>query len=117
VVCVCAHTPIHKHTLHSISITITITWPLTHTIYIRIYTGTNTTCPKSLLLIKYVCVPILQRSRFFVEFLELISLIGLSYSSNNVTSNNVTISMTICVEVKIFSQFCLLHEMLHNLGV
>jgi hypothetical protein len=25
--------------------------------------------------------------------------------------------MTICVEVRIFSQFCLLHEMLHNLGV
>jgi hypothetical protein len=25
--------------------------------------------------------------------------------------------MTIRVEVRIFSQFCLLHEMLHNLGV
>jgi hypothetical protein len=25
--------------------------------------------------------------------------------------------MTICVEVRIFFQFCLLHEMLHNLGV
>jgi hypothetical protein len=32
-------------------------------------------------------------------------------------SNNATISMTICVEVRNFSQFCLLHEMLHNLGV
>jgi hypothetical protein len=67
---------------------------------------------KSLLLIKHVCVLIIQRSRFFVEFLELISLIGLSYSSNN-----VTISMIICVEIKFFSQFCLLHEMLYNLGV
>jgi hypothetical protein len=53
---------------------------------------------------------ILQRFKFFFfEFLELISLIRLSYSSNN-----ITISMTICVEVRIFSQFCLLHEMLHN---
>jgi hypothetical protein len=25
--------------------------------------------------------------------------------------------MTICIEVRIFSQFYLLHEMLHNLGV
>jgi hypothetical protein len=25
--------------------------------------------------------------------------------------------MTICVEIRIFSQFYLLHEMLHNLGV
>jgi hypothetical protein len=66
----------------------------------------------SLLFIKHVCVLILQRSRFFVEFLELISLIGLNY-----LSNNVIISMTICVEVRIFSQFCLLHEVLHNLGV
>jgi DNA integrity scanning protein DisA with diadenylate cyclase activity len=55
---------------------------------------------------------ILQRFRFFIEFLELISLIGLSYSSNN-----IIISMTICVEVRIFSQFYLLHEMLHNLGI
>jgi hypothetical protein len=54
----------------------------------------------SLLLIKDVCVLILQWFKFFVEFLELISLIGLSYSSNN-----VTISMIICVEVRIFSQF------------
>jgi hypothetical protein len=29
----------------------------------------------------------------------------------------VTISMTICIEVIIFSQFWLLHEILHNLGV
>jgi hypothetical protein len=69
-------------------------------------------CGLSLLLIKHVCVLILQQSRFFVEFVELISLIGLSYSSNN-----GTISMTICVEVRIFSQIYLLHEMLHNLGV
>jgi hypothetical protein len=55
---------------------------------------------------------ILQRFRFFVEFLELISLTGLSYSSNN-----ITISMIICVEIRIFSQFCLLHEMLHNFEV
>jgi hypothetical protein len=61
--------------------------------------------------IKHVCILILQWFRFFVEFLELILLIGLSYSSNN-----ITISMTICVEVKIFSQFYLLHEMLHSLG-
>jgi hypothetical protein len=67
---------------------------------------------KSILLIKHVCVLILQRSDIFIEFLELITLIGLSYSSNN-----VTISMTICVEVRIFSQFYLLHEMLHNLEV
>jgi hypothetical protein len=66
----------------------------------------------SILLIKHVCVLILQWSRFFIEFLELILLIGLSYSSNN-----LTIFMTIYIEVKIFSQFCLLHEMLHNLGV
>jgi hypothetical protein len=46
------------------------------------------------------------------DFLELISLMWLSYSSNN-----VTISMTICVEVRIFSQFCLLYEILHNLAV
>jgi hypothetical protein len=46
------------------------------------------------------------------QFLELISVIGLSYSSNN-----ITISMIICVEVIILSQFWLLHEMLHNLGV
>jgi hypothetical protein len=66
-----------------------------------------------ILLIKHICILILQPFRFFVvEFLELISLIGLSYSSNN-----VTISMTICVEVRFFFQFCLLHEMLHNLGV
>jgi hypothetical protein len=45
---------------------------------------------------------------YFFKFLELISLIGLNYSSNN-----VTISMTICVEVRIFSQFYLLQEMLH----
>jgi hypothetical protein len=50
----------------------------------------------SLLIIKHVCVLILQQFRFFVEFLELISLFGLSYSSNN---NNITISMTIHVEV------------------
>jgi hypothetical protein len=49
---------------------------------------------------------------FFVKFLELISVIGLSYSSNN-----IIISIAICVEVIIFSQFCLLHEMLHNLEV
>jgi hypothetical protein len=67
---------------------------------------------KSILLIKHVCVLILQRSDIFIEFLELITLIGLSYSSNN-----ITISMTICVEVRIFSQFYLLHEMLHNLEV
>jgi hypothetical protein len=67
---------------------------------------------KSLLLIKHVCVLILQRFKFFIEFLELISLNGLSYSSNN-----ITISMTICVEIRIFSQFYLLYEMLHNLGV
>jgi hypothetical protein len=54
----------------------------------------------------------MQRTRFFIEFLELILFIGLSYSSNN-----VTIDMTICVEVIIFSQFLLLYEMLHNLGV
>jgi hypothetical protein len=66
----------------------------------------------SILLIKHVCVLILQWSRFFIEFLELILLIGLSYSLNN-----LTIFMTIYIEVKIFSQFCLLHEMLHNLGV
>jgi hypothetical protein len=66
----------------------------------------------SLLLIKYVSVLILQRFRFFVKFLELISVIRLSYSSNN-----AIISMTICVEVIIFSQFYLLHEMLYNLGV
>jgi hypothetical protein len=54
----------------------------------------------------------MQRPNFFVGFIELILVIGLSYSSNN-----VTISMTICVEVIIFSQFRLLHEMLHNLGV
>jgi hypothetical protein len=66
----------------------------------------------SLVLIKYVYVLILQQFRFFAEFLELILLIRLSY-----LSNNITISMTICVEVRIFSQFCLLYEMLHNLGV
>jgi hypothetical protein len=49
------------------------------------------------LIIKHICVLILQRFRFFIKFLELISLIGLSYSSNN-----VTIFMTICVEVRIF---------------
>jgi hypothetical protein len=54
----------------------------------------------SLLFIKYVSVLILKRSRFFVEFLELISVIGLNYSLNN-----VSISMVICVEVIIFSQF------------
>jgi hypothetical protein len=51
-----------------------------------------------MLLIKHICLLILQRSKYFVEFLELISLIGLSYSSNN-----ITISMTICVEVRILS--------------
>jgi hypothetical protein len=51
-----------------------------------------------LLLIKYICVLILQRSRFFVKYLDLISLIGLSYSSNN-----ITISIIICVEVRIIS--------------
>jgi hypothetical protein len=66
----------------------------------------------SLLLIKHVCVLILQWFRFFIEFLKLISLIKLSHSLNN-----VTISITICVEVRIFSQFCLLHEMLHNLKI
>jgi hypothetical protein len=25
--------------------------------------------------------------------------------------------MIICVEIKMFSEFCLLHQMLHNLGV
>jgi hypothetical protein len=66
----------------------------------------------STLYIKYAYVLILQRYRFFIEFLELISLIGLSYSSNN-----IIISMTICVEDRIFFHFYLLHEMLHNLGV
>jgi hypothetical protein len=51
-----------------------------------------------LLLIKYICVLILQRFRFFVKYLDLISLIGLSYSSNN-----ITISIIICVEVRIIS--------------
>jgi hypothetical protein len=51
-----------------------------------------------LLLIKYVSVLILQQSIFFVEFWELILVIGLSY-----LSNNVTISMVICVEIIIFS--------------
>jgi hypothetical protein len=53
-----------------------------------------------LLFIKYVSVLILQRYRFFIEFIELILVIGLSYSLNN-----VTISMTICVEIIVFSQF------------
>jgi hypothetical protein len=65
-----------------------------------------------LLLIEHVSVLILQRFKFFVKFLELISTIGLSYSSNN-----IIISTVICVEVIIFSQFLLLHEMLHNLEV
>jgi hypothetical protein len=50
--------------------------------------------------------------QIFIEFLELMSFIRLSCSSNN-----VTISMTICVEVRILSQFYLLNEMLHNLEV
>jgi hypothetical protein len=54
----------------------------------------------SLLLIKYVIVLLLHRFRFFVKFLDLISVIKLSYSSNN-----ITISMIIYVEVIIFSQF------------
>jgi hypothetical protein len=65
----------------------------------------------SLFFIKYVNILILQWFRFFVEFLML-EFIRLSYSSNN-----VIISMTICAEFIIFSQFWLLHEMLHNLGV
>jgi hypothetical protein len=69
-------------------------------------------CNTSLFFIKYVCVLILQQFRFFIEFLKLILFIRLSYSSNY-----VTISMIICVEVRIFSQFCLLHEMLHNLEI
>jgi hypothetical protein len=35
----------------------------------------------------------------------------------NYSPNNVTTSMTICVEVRIFFQFCLLQKMLHNLEV
>jgi hypothetical protein len=66
----------------------------------------------SLLFIKHICDLILQWSRFFIKILNLISLIPLSYSSNN-----VIISMIICVEVRIFSQFYLLHEILHNLEV
>jgi hypothetical protein len=64
------------------------------------------------LLDKYVSVLILQRSKFFVEFLELISVIELSYSSNN-----VIIFMTIYVKIIIFSQFLLLYKILHNLGI
>jgi hypothetical protein len=41
------------------------------------------------ILITYVNVLILQCFRFFVEFLELISIIRLSYLSNNVTISMV----------------------------
>jgi hypothetical protein len=54
----------------------------------------------SLLLIKYVIVLLLHRFRFFVKFLDLILVIKLSHSSNN-----ITIFMIIYVEVIIFSQF------------
>jgi hypothetical protein len=53
-----------------------------------------------LLLIKHLNVLILQLSKFFVKFLGLISAIRLSYSSNN-----VNISMVICIEIIILSQF------------
>jgi hypothetical protein len=69
---------------------------------------------KSLLLIKYVCVLILQRSRFFIEFLELISLIELSYFIHQIMLLSL---WPFVLKLKFFSQFYLLYDMLHNLGV